>query len=50
MSKKHLLLLINKVKANCHPHLLRSGSSRFPASHLYRASSVKDPGKPTLPG
>ena len=40
---------VDKVREFPHSYLLRPGSSRFPASHLCRVSSVKDPVKPTPP-
>lgn len=45
MGKKHLSS--NKVKINYHLYLLRPGFCRFPTSHLYTVSSVKDPVKST---
>lgn len=49
MSMKYLFSH-DKVKESCHPYLLRPGFWRFPTSHLYRVSSVKDSVKPTPPG
>jgi len=37
-------------EGSCHAYLLRPDSWRFPASHICRVSSPKEPVKPTLPG